>query len=57
MQLRLLSPVVLGLGGWMLGVLIVLTTMSGISLDNTLVATLSTGLPNLPGHLPRLGES
>jgi TAP-like protein len=43
--MRLLSPVVLGLGGWMLGALIVLTTMSGVSLDNTLVATLSTGLP------------
>jgi hypothetical protein len=29
----------------MLGALIVLTTMSGVSLDNTLVATLSTGFP------------
>jgi hypothetical protein len=41
---RLLSPVVLGLGGRMLGARIVLTTMSGVTLDNTLAATLSTGL-------------
>ena len=43
--LRALYPVVLGFGGWVLGVLIVLTTMSGVALDNELVAALSIGGP------------
>ena len=43
--LRLLSPIVLGLGGWFLGVLIVLTTMPGIPLDDELLAALSIGVP------------
>jgi hypothetical protein len=43
--LRSLYPIVLGLGGWFLGTLIVLTTMSGVSLDNALIATLSVGVP------------
>jgi hypothetical protein len=43
--LRSLSPIVLGLGGWFLGTLIVLTTMSGVSLDNALIGTLSVGVP------------
>jgi hypothetical protein len=44
-MLRSLYPVVLGLGGWFFGALIVLTTMSGVSLDNALIATLSVGVP------------
>ncbi len=43
--LRSLSPIVLGLGGWFFGTLIVLTTMTGVSLDNALIATLSMGVP------------
>ena len=43
--LRALYPVVLGFGGWVLGVLIVLTTMSGVALDNELVAAISIGGP------------
>ena len=38
-------PVVLGLGGWFLGVLIVLTTMPGVPLDDELLAVLSVGVP------------
>jgi len=43
--LRSLYPIVLGLGGWLLGVLIVITTMPGVPLDNELLAVLSVGLP------------
>ena len=43
--LRSLYPVVLGLGGWLLGVLVVLTTMPGVALDDELLAMLSVGLP------------
>jgi pimeloyl-ACP methyl ester carboxylesterase len=43
--LRSLYPVVLGLGGWFLGVLIVLTTMPGVALDDELLAALSIGGP------------
>jgi hypothetical protein len=43
--LRALYPVVLGFGGWVLGVLIVLTTMPGMALDNELLAALSIGGP------------
>jgi pimeloyl-ACP methyl ester carboxylesterase len=43
--LRSVYPLVLGLGGWFLGVLIVITTMPGVPLDDELVATLSVGLP------------
>jgi hypothetical protein len=43
--LRSLYPVVLGLGGWFLGVLVVLTTMPGVPLVDELVASLSVGLP------------
>jgi hypothetical protein len=38
-------PVVLGLGGWCLGVLVVLTTMPGVPPVDELVAALSAGLP------------
>jgi pimeloyl-ACP methyl ester carboxylesterase len=43
--LRALYPVMLGFGGWVLGVLIVLTTMPGVALDNELLAALSIGGP------------
>ena len=35
----------LGLGGWLLGTLIVLTTMPGVSFDNQLVAVVAAGVP------------
>ena len=38
-------PIVLGLGGWFLGVLIVITTMPGVPLDDELLAALSVGVP------------
>jgi TAP-like protein len=44
-MLRSLYPVVLGLGGWCLGALIVLTTMPGIRVDGELFAVLTIGLP------------
>ena len=43
--LALVYPVVLGLGGWFLGVLIVLTTMPGVPLDDDVLAALSVGVP------------
>ena len=43
--LRSLYPVVLGLGGWFIGVLIVVTTMPGVALDDELLAVLSVGAP------------
>ncbi len=43
--LRSLHPVVLGLGGWFLGALVVLTTMPTVPLDDELLAGLSIGLP------------
>jgi pimeloyl-ACP methyl ester carboxylesterase len=43
--LRSLYAIVLGLGGWFLGVLIVITTMPGIALDDELLAALSVGAP------------
>jgi pimeloyl-ACP methyl ester carboxylesterase len=43
--LRSLYPIVLGLGGWFLGVLIVSTTMPGTPLDDELLAAFSVGLP------------
>jgi hypothetical protein len=43
--LRSLSPILLGLGGWFLGVLIVITTIPGVPLDDELLAALSVGLP------------
>jgi pimeloyl-ACP methyl ester carboxylesterase len=43
--LRSVYPVVLGLGGWFLGVLIVLTTMPTVPLDDELLAALSVGVP------------
>src|SRR5436190_5482289 len=43
--LRSLYPIVLGLGGWFLGVLIVITTMPGTPLDDELLAAFSVGTP------------
>jgi pimeloyl-ACP methyl ester carboxylesterase len=43
--LRSLYPIVLGLGGWFTGVLIVITTMPGVPLDDALPAMLSVGAP------------
>jgi hypothetical protein len=43
--LRSLYPIVLGLGGWLLGTLILLTTMPSIPIDNDLLVALSIGLP------------
>jgi hypothetical protein len=43
--LRSLSPIILGLGGFLLGTLIVLTTMPSIPIDNDIVVALSVGLP------------
>jgi len=43
--LRSLYPVVLGLGGWFVGALIVVTTMPGTPLDNELLAPLAVGIP------------
>jgi pimeloyl-ACP methyl ester carboxylesterase len=43
--LRSVYPIVLGLGGWFLGLLVVLTLMPGMPLDSALLATLSIGGP------------
>jgi len=43
--LRSLYPLVLGLGGWFLGALIVITTLPGVPLDDELLAALSVGVP------------
>jgi len=43
--LRSVLPVVLGLGGWFAGVLVVLTTMPSVPLDDEVLAALSVGAP------------
>ena len=43
--LRSLYAIVLGLGGWFLGALLVITTMPGVPLANDLLAALSVGVP------------
>jgi pimeloyl-ACP methyl ester carboxylesterase len=43
--LRSVYPLVLGLGGWCFGALIVLTTMPGVRIDNELLVILSVGVP------------
>jgi pimeloyl-ACP methyl ester carboxylesterase len=43
--MRTLYPVVLGLGGWFMGVLIVVTAMPGTPLDDELLVALSIGVP------------
>src|SRR4029453_3205943 len=42
--LRSVYPVVLGLGGWVLGALFVLTALPSVPLDDELLAALSIGL-------------
>jgi len=37
--------IVLGIGGWVAGVLVVLTTMPGVALDDELLAAVSVGVP------------
>jgi pimeloyl-ACP methyl ester carboxylesterase len=43
--LRSLYPIILGLGGLLLGMLIVLTTMPSVPVDDVLLVALSVGLP------------
>lgn len=43
--LRWVYPIVLGLGGWSIGALLVLTTMPSVPLDDELLTALSVGLP------------
>ena len=43
--LRALYAIVLGLGGWFMGVLIVLTTMPGVPLDDELLVVFSVSVP------------
>jgi hypothetical protein len=43
--LRSVYPIVLGLGGWFLGVLMVISTMPGVPVDDELLAMLSVGVP------------
>jgi pimeloyl-ACP methyl ester carboxylesterase len=43
--LRSVVPIILGLGGWAIGVFVALTTMPGTPLDDELLATVSVGLP------------
>jgi pimeloyl-ACP methyl ester carboxylesterase len=43
--LRSVYPVVLGLGGWFLVVLVVITAMPGTATDNALLAVLGVGVP------------
>ena len=43
--LRSVYPIVLGLGGWCLGALIVLATMPDVRIDNQLLVIVSVGVP------------
>jgi pimeloyl-ACP methyl ester carboxylesterase len=43
--LRSAYPIVLGLGGWFLAILVVTTTAPGVALDDVRLAVLSIGLP------------
>ena len=43
--LRSAYAIVIGLGGWLVGVLVALTTMPDVPLDDELLATLSVGVP------------
>ena len=43
--LRSVYPIVLGLGGWFLGLLIVLTALPGVALTSELLAVLAVGVP------------
>ena len=54
--LRAVYPLVLGLGGLFLGVLIVLTTNAGVALTDELVVVALRGRADRARRLPRLGE-
>jgi pimeloyl-ACP methyl ester carboxylesterase len=43
--LRTVYPTLIGLGGWLLGALVVITTMPAVPLDDELLGALSIGLP------------
>ncbi len=43
--LRSLAPILLGLGGWFLGALIILTTVQGVPITGSLVVVPSVGVP------------
>jgi hypothetical protein len=43
--LRSLYPIILGLGGWLLGTLIVLATLPSVPIDDELLVALSIGVP------------
>jgi hypothetical protein len=43
--LRSAYPIILGVGGWLLGALIVLATMPSVPVDDELMVALSVGLP------------
>lgn len=43
--LRSVFPIVIGLGGWFLGALIVLITLPGVRINNQALAAISVGLP------------
>ena len=44
-MLRSAYPIILGVGGWLLGALIVLATMPSVPVDDELLVALSVGLP------------
>ena len=54
--LRSVFPLVLGLGGWFIGLLTVLLVFPTVALDDELVACISIGLPDRPRRLSRLGQ-
>jgi pimeloyl-ACP methyl ester carboxylesterase len=43
--LRSVYPIILGVGGWLLGALIILATMPSVPVDDELLVALSVGLP------------
>jgi hypothetical protein len=50
--LRSLAPLPLGLGGWFLGVLVVLAVLPGVPVDDEVLVSLSVGVPvGLGGYL------
>ena len=53
--LRSAYPIILSVGGWLLGALIVLATMPSVPVDDELLVALSVSLPVGLGDLPGLG--
>jgi hypothetical protein len=47
--LRSAYPIILGVGGWLLGALMVLGTMPSVPVDDELLVALSVGLPVILG--------